>query len=72
MSGLNLGASAGLRARAGVGGAGSTAAAPTTITSAAYGPSVTGGGSKVPAYGGIAAGVIALGLLAYLWWSLPR
>lgn len=72
MSGLALNVGGGLRARAGAGGAGSTAQAPPTITAAAYGPAVTNSGGKTPAYGAIGVGVLSLAALAYLWWSLPR
>ena len=72
MSGLALNVGGGLRARAGAGGAGSSAQAPPTITAAAYGPAVTSNGGKTPAFGAIGVGVVCLAALAYLWWSLPR
>jgi hypothetical protein len=68
MSGLNL--STGFRTYA----ASPPSAAGTTITAAAYGPAsgaeVSGGYSAM--FGTVGAGIIGLGLLVFIWYSLPR
>ena len=46
----------------------------TTITQQAFGP-LSGAditGAKTAALGTVGAGLIATGLLVFLWWSLPR
>jgi len=68
MPGLNLGT--GFRAYA----AGPPSAAGTTITAAAFGPasgaSVPGG--NIPLFGTVGAGLVGLGLLVFIWYTLPR
>lgn len=76
MAGLNLRASVGARA----GGAGlypvpatPSAQAPSTAAVAAYGPLAgPASGPRTAAYGASLAGIIAAGLMLYIWWSLPR
>lgn len=78
MSGLNLMGSgtgtlsAGVYAATPPSMAGSPAAA--TISSRAYGVGSDGPstGPRTAAYGTVLAGVAGVGLLLYLWWSLPR
>lgn len=45
-----------------------------TISQMAYGINGTGGAqiSPIPAYGAIGAGVAAVAILAFIWYSLPR
>lgn len=53
--------------------AGASAQAPTTIGQKAFG--IVAGAPGGPRTAGIAivsSGTIALGLLAFIWWSLPR
>lgn len=68
MAGLNLGT--GFRAYAASPPSGSG----TTITAAAYGPasgaSVSGG--NAPLFGTVGGGLIAIGIMAFIWYSLPR
>lgn len=68
MSGLNL--STGFRTYA----ASPPSAAGTTITAAAYGPASGASvpGSNAPLFGTVGAGLIGLGLLVFIWYSLPR
>jgi hypothetical protein len=81
MAGLNLTgrASASASGSAGVNAAlppsYAASAAGATISARAYGiGSDTAGdaGSKLPAWGGISVGGVAIALLVYLWYSLPR
>ena len=46
----------------------------TTITQQAFGPASGGDitGPRTAALGTVGSGLIAAGLLVYLWWSLPR
>jgi hypothetical protein len=47
----------------------------TTIGQAAYGVSGTGadvGGPRTAGYGTVAAGIVSMLILGFLWWSLPR
>lgn len=46
----------------------------TTLATRAYGVTASppGGGARTAHYGTVGAGVIAAGLLAFIWWSLPR
>lgn len=74
MAGLNL-----RGAGAGNVGAGFTAtaasppsAAGTTATQQAYGTAGGGGGPATARNGALIAGVAGAGLLAFLWYSLPR
>ena len=51
------------------------AAAGTTITQAAYGPSSGAGSDGGPAtagWGTVGAGLVAVGVLIFVWYSLPR
>lgn len=58
-------------ANAAVPGASTVPEGPMTITQQAYGvPGVGGGGKKGLTVAGL--GTFALGLLAFIWWSLPR
>jgi hypothetical protein len=53
--------------------AGASAQGPTTIGQQAFG--IVGGASGVsaaPGYAILGGGVLALGLLVFIWWSLPR
>lgn len=45
-----------------------------TISQMAYGINGTGSPSvgPMPALGAVGAGVLAVGILVFLWWSLPR
>jgi hypothetical protein len=46
-----------------------------TISQAAYGVSGTGvsnDSGNVPGYGSVGAGLVCIGLLCWLWFSLPR
>lgn len=81
MAGLNLTGKLGVSY--GMGGSGVNAALPpsyagsaagATISSRAYGVGSDGSncGPRTAAYGTVATGIIAVGLLVYLWWSLPR
>ena len=68
MSGLSL--QTGFRVQA----AAPPSASGTTITQQAFGPA-SGADVAGPAtafYGTVGSGVVALAVLAYLWWSLPR
>jgi hypothetical protein len=49
-------------------------AAGTTITQAAYGPAsgATAGGPSTAMLGTVGAGLGAIALLWWLWWTLPR
>jgi hypothetical protein len=49
-------------------------AAGTTITQNAYGPSsgADEGGPKTAGFGTVGAGVAAIVILAFVWYSLPR
>lgn len=46
----------------------------TTITQAAYGPAsgATAGGPQTALLGTVGAGVAAIAVLVWLWWTLPR
>jgi hypothetical protein len=73
MAGLNL--TTGLR----VGGSytpvnpAATPSAPRTITEQAYGiGSGNGSGPRTAALGGVSLGLLALGTMIFIWWSLPR
>lgn len=46
----------------------------TSIAQQAYGVQGTGVpmGSSMPAYGAVGAGIVAVAILVYMWWSLPR
>lgn len=46
----------------------------TSVAQRAYGINGTGGGNgnRAAGLGSTAIGTVALGLLVYLWWSLPR
>lgn len=46
----------------------------TTITQAAYGPAsgATAGGPATALLGTVGAGLAAVALLGWLWWTLPR
>lgn len=54
--------------------AGGVVGGPQSISQMAYG--INGSGSSridpIPAYGAVAAGVVATAILAFMWWSLPR
>lgn len=81
MSGLSLNAGLGTSVFAGGGypgaatpaAAGATPQGPTTIGQKAFGI-VTGGGGhyKTGLFAAIGGGGLALGLLVFIWWSLPR
>jgi hypothetical protein len=44
-----------------------------TVGQKAFGITAGGGsGPRTAAYGTISAGVISLGILIFMWWSLPR
>lgn len=68
MAGLNL--QTGYRVQA----AAPPSAAGTTITQAAYGPAsgAIAGGPATALLGTVGAGVGAIAILAWLWWTLPR
>jgi hypothetical protein len=69
MSGLNL--QTGFRVQS----AAPPSAAGTTITQAAYGPAsgaLPGAGDNIPMLGTVGAGLVAVGLLVWLWTTLPR
>lgn len=76
MAGLSLGAygrAGGSYAAAAVPTAANQATG-TTINQAAFGigTSQTGAGPRLAGYGCLGSGIIAAGLLAWLWWTLPR
>jgi hypothetical protein len=72
MAGLNL--QTGLR----IGGASTpvnpaaTPTAPRTIAEQAYGIGSSGSGPRTAALGGISIGILALGAMIFIWWSLPQ
>ena len=83
MSGLSL--NAGARAGLGFGGATNGSYTPLTPASAvpptapiaqqAYGISGSGASTwnpNISAWGSVGVGALSIGLLVYLWWSLPR
>lgn len=47
-------------------------AGPQTATQAGFGTVAGGGGASRVTHGVLSAGAIALGLLIFIWWSLPR
>ena len=53
--------------------AGATAQGPTTVTAKAFGIVTGGEGSyRTGLYAAFGGGTLALGLLIFIWWSLPR
>lgn len=78
MPGLNLRGGAGLGVSAGGGGlypvpAAASSTGPSTAAAAAYGPVIGAApGPRTAAIGAGVSGLLAAGLLLYLWWSLPR
>lgn len=81
-AGLNLGAGASIRGGAGLGNGSYTpltpaSAMPSTasIAQQAYGISGSGDASwnpNISSWGSVGVGVLSIGILVYLWWSLPR
>jgi len=72
MAGLSLMGNAGFSAGAGLPVAANQPTG-TTIGQAAFGiRSGLGEGPATAAYGTVVMGVVAAGLLAWLWWTLPR
>jgi hypothetical protein len=69
MAGLNL--QTGYRVQS----AAPPSAAGTTITQAAYGPAsgaAISGGPSTAVIGTVGAGIAAIAILGWLWWTLPR
>ena len=83
MAGLNLRGSAGVSAgtyapwtpaAANSSTAGGVMGSPQTISQMAYGVSGSGSTqvSAIPSYGAVGAGIAAVVILAFIWYSLPR
>lgn len=52
--------------------AGASPQGPQTAAAAGFGTSVGGGGLDARTTGVLSVGTLALALLVYIWWSLPR
>lgn len=81
-AGLNLGAGASIRGGGGIGSGSYTPLTPASalpptnnIAQQAYGINGSGGATwnpNISSWGSVGVGLISMGLLVYLWWSLPR